>query len=85
MPHYINGKERFCTLVPLPRSRTHTELVLDQLIKYEEMPMLAIIMLIVAAACFALSAANVAVSRVNLIGAGLLAWVLSELIPALVK
>ena len=47
--------------------------------------MLAIIMLIVAAACFALSAANVAVSRVNLIGAGLLAWVLSELIPALVK
>ena len=44
---------------------------------------LNLILLIVAAVCFGLAAANVAVGRVNLVALGLLAWVLTVLIPAL--
>ena len=45
--------------------------------------MLTLILLIIAAVCFGLSAANVTVGRVNLVALGLLAWVLTVLVPAL--
>lgn len=38
------------------------------------------ILLIVAAVCFGLAAAGVPVGRLNLIGLGLLAWVLTALV-----
>jgi hypothetical protein len=41
---------------------------------------LDLILLIIAAICFALAAFNVAVTRVNLVALGLLAWVLSALL-----
>jgi hypothetical protein len=44
--------------------------------------MLTLVLLIVAAICFALAALNVS-SRVNLVALGLLAWVLTELLPKL--
>jgi hypothetical protein len=44
--------------------------------------MLTLILLIIAAICFGLAAFNVPV-RVNLVALGLLAWVLTVLIPAL--
>ena len=43
--------------------------------------MLVIVLLIIAAVCFAIAAIGVAVGRVNLIAVGLLAWVLAALIP----
>lgn len=42
--------------------------------------MLTLILLIAAAVCFALAAAGIAVSRVNLVAAGLFCWVLTLLI-----
>jgi hypothetical protein len=39
-----------------------------------------LVLLIVAAVCFALAAFNVQVTRVNLIGLGLLAWVLTAIV-----
>lgn len=39
-----------------------------------------LILLIVAAICFALAAVNAAVPRVNLIGAGLFFWVLTAIV-----
>lgn len=47
--------------------------------------MLTLILLAVAAICFGLATVNVNFRGANLTAAGLLAWVLSELIPALVK
>lgn len=44
--------------------------------------MLILILLIIAAVCFALAAFNVA-ARVNLVAVGLFAWVLTALVPAL--
>lgn len=44
--------------------------------------MLTLILLIIAAACFAAAAVNVA-ARVNLVALGLLTWVLTALIPLL--
>ena len=49
----------------------------------ELMHVLTIILLVIAALCF-LGAAIGAKSRINLVGLGLLAWVLSILIPELV-
>jgi hypothetical protein len=46
------------------------------------MDLVVIVLLIVAAVCFGLAAFNVP-TRVSLVAAGLLAWVLSVLIPAL--
>jgi len=43
--------------------------------------MLIIILLIAALICFALAAFNVGGGRLNLLGAGLALWVLTELIP----
>jgi hypothetical protein len=43
--------------------------------------MLTIILLTAALVCFALAAFNVGGGRVNLLGAGLALWVLTELIP----
>ena len=45
--------------------------------------MLTLILLVVAAVCFGLAAFGVAVGRVNLVALGLLAWVLTVLVPAL--
>ena len=42
--------------------------------------MITTILLIVAAVCFGLAAFGVAVSRINLVALGLLAWVLTLLI-----
>jgi hypothetical protein len=44
--------------------------------------MLTLILLILAAVCFALAVFNVA-TRVNLVALGLFAWVLTLLVPAL--
>ena len=44
--------------------------------------MLTLILLLIAAICFGLAAFNVPV-RVNLVALGLLAWVLTLLVPAL--
>lgn len=44
--------------------------------------MLVLILLIVAAVCFALAAFGVA-ARVNLLALGLFFWVLTEIIPAI--
>jgi len=44
---------------------------------------LTIILLIIAAACFGLAAFGAVVGKVNLVALGLLAWVLTVLIPAL--
>lgn len=44
--------------------------------------MLTLILLLIAAICFAAATLNVA-ARVNLVAVGLLAWVLTALIPAL--
>lgn len=46
------------------------------------MGVLVLVLLIAAAVCFGIAAANVPV-RINLIGLGLLMWVLTALIPAL--
>jgi len=45
--------------------------------------MFVLVLLIVAAVCFALAALNVASPRVSLVALGLLAWVLTDLIPKL--
>jgi hypothetical protein len=45
--------------------------------------MLVIVLLIIAAVCFAIAAFNVVIGRVNLVATGLLAWVLAALIPKL--
>ena len=45
--------------------------------------MLVIVLLIIAAVCFAIAAFNVVIGRVNLVAVGLLAWVLAALIPRL--
>lgn len=45
--------------------------------------MLDIVLLIIAAVCFAIAAFNVVIGRVNLVALGLLAWVLAVLIPKL--
>ena len=45
--------------------------------------MLVIVLLIIAAVCFAIAALNVVIGRVNLVAVGLLAWVLAALIPRL--
>jgi hypothetical protein len=47
------------------------------------MTIIAIILLVLAAACFAVAAFNLAAGRINFIGLGLLLFVLAELIPAL--
>ena len=44
--------------------------------------MLTLILLIIAAVCFAAAAVNVA-ARVNLVALGLLAWVLTAILPRL--
>jgi len=44
--------------------------------------MLTLILLIIAAVCFALAAFNV-VTRVNLVALGLFAWVCTLIVPAL--
>lgn len=44
--------------------------------------MLTLILLIIAAVCFAAAAVNVA-ARVNLVALGLLAWVLTGILPRL--
>lgn len=44
--------------------------------------MLVLILLIVAAVCFALAAFNVVASRVNLVAAGLLCWVVTAILGA---
>jgi hypothetical protein len=44
------------------------------------MALLVLILLIVAAVCFGLAAFGVAVSRVNLVAAGLLCWVVTVII-----
>ncbi len=44
--------------------------------------MLNIVLLFIDAICFALAAFGVGVGRTNLIAVGLLAWVLTALIPA---
>lgn len=46
------------------------------------MGVLVLVLLIAAAVCFGIAAANVA-TRVNLIGLGLLLWVLTAVVPAL--
>lgn len=43
-----------------------------------------LILLLIAAVCFGLAAFGVGFARVNLIALGLLFWVLTELLPALV-
>ncbi|NUR88875.1 MAG: hypothetical protein HOY71_32715 [Nonomuraea sp.] len=43
--------------------------------------MITLILLILALACFVLSAFNIGGARVNLLALGLALWVLSELIP----
>ena len=43
-----------------------------------------LVFMIAAAVLFGLAAFGVVVSRVNLVAAGLLAWVLAELLPALI-
>jgi hypothetical protein len=43
---------------------------------------LMLVLLLAAAVCFALAAANMA-SRINLLGLGLLLWVITALIPAI--
>lgn len=45
---------------------------------------LQLILLALAALLFGLAAFRVAASRVDLVAAGLLAWVLAELLPALI-
>jgi hypothetical protein len=45
--------------------------------------MLVLVLLIIAAVCFAIAALNVVVGRVNVLAVGLLAWVLAALIPRL--
>jgi len=45
--------------------------------------MIVIILLIIAAVCFTLAAFGVVAGRINLVAIGLLAWVLSALIPLL--
>ena len=47
--------------------------------------MIDTILLAVACICFLLAALGINAGRVNLIAAGLLAWALSALLPALVK
>jgi hypothetical protein len=49
------------------------------------MSTLELVLLIIAAVCFGMAAFNVAVVRLNLVAAGLLAWVLAELLPRLLK
>jgi len=45
--------------------------------------MLVLVLLILAAVCFALAALNVASTRVSLLALGLFVWVLTDLIPKL--
>lgn len=45
--------------------------------------MLTLLLLVLAAVCFALAAASVGAGRVNLIALGLFFWVATVLIPAL--
>lgn len=45
---------------------------------------LQLILLALAALLFGLAAFGVVLARVNLVAAGLLAWVLAELLPALI-
>ncbi|MER6511011.1 hypothetical protein AB0C33_06730 [Nonomuraea sp. NPDC048881] len=45
--------------------------------------MITLILLILALACFVLSAFNIGGARVNLLALGLALWVLSEIIPKL--
>jgi hypothetical protein len=45
--------------------------------------MLTLILLLVAAVCFGLAAFGVVVGKVNLVALGLLAWVLTLLVPKL--
>ena len=49
---------------------------------YRGMGVLVLVLLIAAAVCFGIAAANVA-TRVNLVALGLLFWVLTAAIPAL--
>lgn len=45
--------------------------------------MLTVVLLLFAAVCFALAAFGVGLKKINLVALGLLAWVLTALIPAL--
>lgn len=47
------------------------------------MDVLVLVLLIIAAVLFGLAAFGVAGARVNLVAAGLLAWVLAEIVPHL--
>jgi len=49
------------------------------------MDTLTLVLLIVAAVCFGMAAFGVALNKVNLLALGLLAWVLAELLPRVVK
>jgi hypothetical protein len=50
------------------------------------MSTLSLVLLIVAAVCFAIAAFwQPQPSRVNLVAAGLLSWVLAELLPSVIK
>lgn len=49
---------------------------------YRGMGVLVLVLLITAAVCFGIAAANVA-TRVNLVALGLLFWVITALVPAL--
>lgn len=49
------------------------------------MDTLNIILLIIAAVCFAGAAFGASVRKVNLVGLGLLAWVLTLLLPHIIK
>lgn len=44
-----------------------------------------LVFLIIAAVLFGLAAFGVAASRINLVAAGLLCWVLATLVPALLR
>lgn len=49
------------------------------------MDTLTLLLLIVAAVCFALAAFGFVINKVNVLALGLLAWVLAELLPRLLK
>jgi hypothetical protein len=49
------------------------------------MDTLTLVLLIVAAICFAVAAFGLVATKFNLVAAGLLAWVLAELLPRLLK
>lgn len=51
----------------------------------DHMDPVTLVFLILAAVLFGLAAFGVAAARINLVAAGLLAWVLAQLVPALLR